>query len=323
MSALLCSPKINKDTVDATGISPLIAASVLGHASIAEALMAAGAQIHFRQARTSLSALDIAAQFGRVEVIAAILRRDPDVRRHVEINVDTPMHTAAYWNQVGSLVALVDNGFNVDVPGARLMRCLHVAVGESCLIAVLTLLRRGANVNARDFEGNTALHHACSHKIRGVDVFVDLLLRWGASETLANSSGRSPADMIQEADLSAERPESQAEQERARALVARAPTDRVWRRRCWVVMLRARVERVGTADLAGSRSADAEDRDGGGRLKVARADDGDRGSAVGGRGPRAGNDDETAAATESFGGLVTALIGLRPPGVFRVVVGFV
>ena len=72
---------------------------------------------------------------------------------------------------------------------------------------------------------------------------VDLLLRWGADETAFNGADQIPAEVLDvESDGDIGNSATKDETERTRLLLAYAPADRVWRRRCWLVMLRSRAE---------------------------------------------------------------------------------
>ncbi|CAM9177275.1 unnamed protein product [Ectocarpus sp. 12 AP-2014] len=66
---------------------------------------------------------------------------------------------------------------------------------------------------------------------------VDLLLRRGADETAVSENGHTAADMV---GLKTEELDSLAEDvDRVRKLLARAPADRAWRRRGFLILCRA------------------------------------------------------------------------------------
>ncbi|CAN0152041.1 unnamed protein product, partial [Hapterophycus canaliculatus] len=208
-----------------------------------EIFLAAGADVYFRESPGSDSALELAARFGHTDVIRVILQHAPDVDGHVDLQGYTPLHAAAFSNQACSVDALLDHGFYVDDKDSSRETPLHKAARRASHDALYALLRRRARVNARSMNGQTALHHACARKAKGVGTTVDLLLRSGASEALVNSTGNSPADMLgAEVDPFESEPCSGEELSRARALLLHAPADRAWRRRCWLIMLRARAE---------------------------------------------------------------------------------
>ena len=109
------------------------------------------------------------------------------------------------------------------------------------------LLAAGADVNARNLDCRTPLHEAVKNagSPSGLEC-VELLLEGGADETLADKSGKVPADAI--------RPRRHEELygtsmfdrplELARELLASAPADRAWRRRGVLVLYRALPDRV-------------------------------------------------------------------------------
>ncbi|CAM9192128.1 unnamed protein product, partial [Ectocarpus fasciculatus] len=87
------------------------------------------------------------------------------------------------------------------------------------------------NVHARDLGDDTPLHTASSwSSVTGVE----LLLRWGADEQLTNKSGDTPADIVGAWGLVYD--EVDADDQRIRRMLARAPADRSWRRRGWLVL---------------------------------------------------------------------------------------
>ncbi|CBN78534.1 Chain A, Sank E3_5: An Artificial Ankyrin Repeat Protein [Ectocarpus siliculosus] len=87
------------------------------------------------------------------------------------------------------------------------MAALDVAAAQGHVGVVKALLGNGGDASAVDDHGCTALHYAAQHE-RGA-----------------------PRNSVRE------------EIQRALALLARAPADRTWRYRCWLVILRARAGR--------------------------------------------------------------------------------
>jgi len=140
----------------------------------------------------------------------------------------------------------------------------------------LALLQGGASVDTRNYCGNTALHEACrSLWLTSKDV-VDLFLRSGASEKASNNASQTPLQLLDK--TFDEKQTSASEWERGearklapmytavRVLLERAPADRAWRRRCLLVMVRARNEKGMVPLLAPSSSKDNQAKnDRGGR----------------------------------------------------------
>lgn len=91
-----------------------------------------------------------------------------------------------------SIDALVEAGADIELKSqVGLIPLFHAAAGGGCK-AMLTLLKRGANVRARAEEGMTPLHVACWGKKPGLEAAVDPLLRRGAKETAVNMNGQIP-----------------------------------------------------------------------------------------------------------------------------------
>ncbi|CAM9232818.1 unnamed protein product [Ectocarpus fasciculatus] len=184
--------------------------------------------------------------------------------------------------------------------------------------------------------GQTRLHWACLLKAPGFDAIVDLLLRWGLSESILDDDGNTPAALLGVA-VAANSPRAAREVERASVLLANAPADRAWRRRSWLVMLRARTEReknTHSVNSGGSSSSATEaagqmmvrNRDGGGGNKVPRTRTAGGGSGGAGTG---GTNNELQvvggwAAEGGLGGFVAMLFEVltEADGVLRTVVGY-
>lgn len=312
------------DDLDHESMSPLMLASDRGHLSTATLLLSAGADVTMRN-DPGVSALDLAASAGNVGVINAILGHGADVNEQDIVMNWTPLHHASCSGGANAVDVLLDAGAKIDQETSCKLTPLHLAAFKNLSAVLRTLLRRGADATKEDRHGNTALHRVCRRRGAGLEKNVDLLLRCGASETAVSRFGKTPADHL-EASLS-EAPATgtcpAAEVERVRALLARAPADRAWRRRHWIVMLRARAERERLAHLGGiDNGSQPGEGEGSRRDKVGRADSGGGASAGGGGGRHAGDERSGAATRGEFGDLVTALVGVKSEGVFRKIVGY-
>ncbi len=334
VAILLQKGEDNKDALDGPhGDTPLILASKAGHLSVVKTLLAADADFRIRVSGntgdsirnvvTSMSALDLAAQGGHVPVLQAILDHGADVNERNHAGY-CALHFAAQADEAGAVEALIEAGANIEAQDPEFFHhtpLLRAAEGNSPN-AILALLRRGARIDVRAGDGETALHLACYDK-RGdrLEATVDVLLRWGADETALNDldhcpGGPTPADRLKEwEDFDLDECVWYAtddEIERTRVLLSRAPADRAWRRRGWLVMLRAR--KAGQGKRWAGSNDDAAGEEGGSEKKK------NENTQSGGGQGRATVDEEGLNA--SISEVVVWLLGLEQEGIFRTVVGF-
>lgn len=151
------------------------------------------------------------------------------------------LHWTAVMNCADCAAALADAGADINArSGRNAATPFLMAARAGSNEALLALLRRGASVDQKASDGSTALHLAANSG-EDMDDTVDILLRWGASEQTVDQDGRTPADVF--TSLALQRPGTWPELERALELLARAPADRAWRRRWWLVMLRERTKK--------------------------------------------------------------------------------
>ncbi len=323
----------DKDAVDNEGDSALMWAcgSVKGaepNLAVVETLLTAGVDVHIRRPSDGFSALDFASLVGWVSILQALVRYGANVNSCCSDHFSA-LHVAASNGQAGAVDALVEAGADIDLRSNDGRRPLSCAAGDGIVNAVLALLHHGASVDARDIYDRTPMHMACFSKLEGFEVVVDLLLRWGADETAVDEDGETPAD-----DLDAmyeNRTCSQDEIERVRLLLDRAPADRAWRRRGWLVMLRTQASKARNDSHEGSRSktVDVSNAAGGGveddrkmvRHPVV------AGNASGERGEDSQEADgfeaeDGVGGNEALRGVVEWLERMEPAGVFRTILGF-
>ncbi|CAN0415891.1 unnamed protein product, partial [Ectocarpus sp. 12 AP-2014] len=270
------------DAIENGGSTPLIFACRSGNLSVVNALLTAGADVTIRSIG-GCSALDKAVSNGHINVIGALLRHGADVNT-CGSDGWTPLHLAAINDRAAAIDALIQAGANPEASRGDRLTPLFSATDGGNISATRALLRRGVSLTAQNTDGDTPLHWACYWQDRGLEATVDLLLRWGADETAFNNAGKTPADLLDEHDNENDRTTcSEAEIEQVRLLLARAPVNRSWRRRCWLVILRSYAKTVrATTEATGGPdegSNDAGDRKCG-KCKGARRENGE--SAGGG-----------------------------------------
>lgn len=315
LSALLLA-KADKDARDVYGDSALLLAVDGGKLAIVEALLAAGADYNIRRLDT-YSALDLSAAKGHIPILSVILqyRADPNARDPVGC---TPLHTATLADQGDSVHVLIKAGADIDLKADGGWAALHAAARHHRCKAMLALLQNKAAVNIRiGSSGDTPLHRACCKQRRGLETAVDLLLRWGADETALNDRGRTPVQVLG-STRARNRHCSSNEVESARRLLVRAPLDRLWRRRGWLVMLRSRAKEM-------TPTWDSSCVTGGGGT----GNDSHRCAAVDqeGKDSKISKNDAAGSVRHDRGGagsrgVVALLVCLEPEAVFRSVIGF-
>jgi len=184
LSALLCNTTTDVDVVDNGGFSSLMLASTRGHVPAVEMLLEFDTDVTLRSS-TSKAALDLAAFHGHIDVMQAVLHNGADVDAVYPLSGYIALHDAITRDRVGAVVLLLSAGADVKNTTVCHLTPLHFAFHPAASASgMLTLLKRGATANElAGYSGCNALHVACSLLPPGVDVAVDLLLRWGASET--------------------------------------------------------------------------------------------------------------------------------------------
>ena len=172
------------------------------------------------------------------------------------------------------------------------------------------MLKHGANVNAHSNDLQTTLMHSTLNAGTrgGAAEVVDSLLRAGADETIVNEDGSRAVDMI---GKEVEEQDFLEDVERMRELLANAPADRAWRRRGYLVLCRARSDRLQHGQvIRGTHQNNIPARRTRSRARLARAEGimGDR-----------------AVDESTVGGwavVVTEIIQLQEEGIFRTIVGY-
>ena len=104
-------------------------------------------------------------------------------------NGGTPLHWAKNKEIV---VALLEAGCHIDAKNFNGDTALHVMVRNGRLDCVVALVSYGSNVNTADGEGNTPLHLACQN---GHDTIVKALLIFDADFKLTNNKNETPVQI--------------------------------------------------------------------------------------------------------------------------------
>ncbi|CAN0033377.1 unnamed protein product, partial [Scytosiphon promiscuus] len=174
--------------------TPLLIAAREGHAGILRLLLDAGASVDRRlsvdtaihhdahteyEAVETECALDLVAIGGNVDMIKAIVERDPSLVNSVAQSTgNTALLYAAKHHQAGAVDALADAGADLEASDKCCRTALHVAAGSRDDEQILrTLLTRGAEKDAGGRNYETPLSVAMK---RGNTVGTNVLISAGA-----------------------------------------------------------------------------------------------------------------------------------------------
>ena len=157
----------------------LIFAAKKGFTSVVQSLIEAGAsvdRISGVSELSNISALDVAAKFGRVGVVEVMVAHTTWPQKGI-----SALKEAASKDNAQLLSLLLASGATADARDPDNLSALHVAVAYSAINAAKVLINAGADIEARDdleSGGLTPLHWAA---IWGSKEMVATLLKFGAN----------------------------------------------------------------------------------------------------------------------------------------------
>ncbi|KAG6623080.1 ankyrin-like protein [Phytophthora cinnamomi] len=200
-------PDLNADVRHSE--KPLFDAARTDEAEMLKVLLAHGADASGRDPVGS-SVLHIAAKYGAMSVLEVL--RSSSVRE--EVNAadslgNTALHYAADCTQLDVARVLIAMGADVNLANRRMATPLHTAVSKAKLAMAKLLLEEGqADVNATDFQDNTALLLLAAMTSSDMDEYISdseedeeesvqlqmarLLLEHGADVNAANTATATP-----------------------------------------------------------------------------------------------------------------------------------
>lgn len=177
--------KIDGTTADGY-FTPLRMAALSGHAHLVSMLLEQGAPLWDTQSQVAehQSALFVAAEFGRVDVVKVLLKYGANVDVvEKDVNV-TALNKAAEQGQSEVMILLIESGALINRE-----ECITPLIDASFfgrISCVELLLEHGIDVDTKDGRGSTALLYATQRS--HVDV-INLLLKYGADPSVVNQDG--------------------------------------------------------------------------------------------------------------------------------------
>ena len=153
---------------DKDGATPLLIASRNEENEAVDRLLEGGANVHARDAKGN-TALHFAADTHNADLTALLLESGADPNSHNDIR-QTPLHsTTNYASQVGR--------------------------SSSAIETMDLLLHSGADINAQDRDGNTALHFVAEGRTPESDRVAEAMMQRGADSRIANNKGLNAYDI--------------------------------------------------------------------------------------------------------------------------------
>jgi ankyrin repeat protein len=131
-----------------------------------------------------INAIHLAADLGHTHCLEILLnapKADPNIKICVREKESTALHLAADEGNAECVALLLSKGADAKIKNHRGFTPLHLAARTSSLECVELLLREGkADPNAEDFDHRTPLHAAIAKSDTAFDI-IEKLISWGAN----------------------------------------------------------------------------------------------------------------------------------------------
>ncbi len=188
---LAANPNV-RNSRNAQGETPVLAAAYRLRKDLVERLLAAGAETDIYEA----------AAVGQAERVRRFVEERPELANSWAPDGFTPLGLAAFFGHDEVVSFLLASGGQVNAVSKNDMKVmpLHSAVAARRLGAARLLLEHGADVAARQEAGFTPLHSAANN---GQEEMVRLLLAYGADVNAKSPEGVTPLQLALERGHSA------------------------------------------------------------------------------------------------------------------------
>jgi len=169
------------------GATPILFARYVGQTALLDDLVSAS---------PGLSAFEAAA-VGALPALERAVAENPSALRTFSEDGWSALHLACFFGNQACVGWLLAHGADVEVTSKNMLknRPLHAAAGGRHTAVCAELLRHGADANAQQHGGYTALHSAAQH---GNEELVQALLLAGASTSLSDDQGKTAAQHAEE-----------------------------------------------------------------------------------------------------------------------------
>jgi ankyrin repeat protein len=170
-------------------VTALCWASIKGHASVAEALVRARADIE-AIGGDGMRPLHWAAMYGHASIVEVLAKAGADIEAK-DGDGWRPLHWAAMEDHASVAAALVQAGADTEATGKSGETPLDVAVQRGRSSVVKVLAKAGADIEAKDGDGRRPLHYAA---LFGHASVVEVLVEAGADTEAKDRFGETPLD---------------------------------------------------------------------------------------------------------------------------------